>query len=106
LRKPLPRPDHEAMTRRELWLLPFVAPLVARIGHELTIPDPRTFAKAIGLPKGWAIQKLENIYSQKTGRVSLRWVSLYEIDDPSNCVFAMLPEWEETGRFAVRKILP
>ena len=94
------------MTRREMWLTPLFCPLLARIGHELTIPDPKQFAKAIGLPKGWAIQKLENVYSQNTGRVSLRWVSLYEIDDPHNCVFAMLPEWEETGRFAVRKIWP
>ena len=61
---------------------------------------------AIGVPKGWAIQKLENIYSQKTGKVSLRWVSLYEIEDPHNWVFATLPTWEEAGRFAVRKILP
>jgi len=93
------------MTRRALWLLPFVVP-IARLGHELTIPDPSRFAKQIGLPKGWAIQKLENIYSQKTGRVSLRWVSLYEIEDPRNWVFATLPTWEEAGRFAVRKILP
>jgi hypothetical protein len=89
------------MTRRELWLLP----LVARIGHEMTIPEPTRFAKAIGVPKGWAIQKLENIYS-RNGRISLRWVSLYEVDDPHNWVFATLPTWEETGRFAVRKILP
>lgn len=91
------------MTRRALCLM---VPFVPRFAHEMTIPDPRTFARAIGVPKGWAIQKLENIYSQKTGRVSLRWVSLYEIDDPSNCVFATLPEWEETGRFAIRKIWP
>jgi hypothetical protein len=96
----------ESMTRRELWLMPFLAPWLACIVHELTLPEPKQFAEAIGLPKGWAIQKLENIYSPKTGRVSLRWVSLYQIDDPSNSVFAMLPEWEETGRFAVRKIWP
>lgn len=94
------------MTRRELWLMPFVTPLLARIVHELTIPDPTQFAKIISLPKGWAIQKLENLYSQKTGGVSLRWVSLYEIDDPQHWVFATLPTWEEAGRFAVRKIWP
>src|SRR5690348_3635963 len=94
------------MTRRALCLMPFLTPSLARIGHELTIPEPKQFAKDIGLPKSWAIQKLENIYSQKTGKVSLRWVSPYEIDDPTNRVFATLPEWEETGRFAVRKIWP
>jgi len=94
------------MTRRELWLLPFLTPVVAHIGNELSIPDPKEFAKDIGVPEGWAIQKLENIYSGKTGKVSLRWVSLYEIDDPHNWVFATLPTWEAAGRLAVNKIWP
>jgi len=95
----------ESMTRRELCFMPFLSPVFARIGHELTIPDPNQFAKMIGVPKGWAVQKLENIYSQKTGRLSLRWVSLYEIEDPHNWVFATLPTWEGAGRLAINKIL-
>jgi hypothetical protein len=89
------------MTRRELWLMP-----LASVVDGLSIPNPRQFAKAIGLPKGWAIQKLHNIYSRRTGRLSLRWVSLYEIDNPRHWVCATLPTWEAAGRFAVMKIPP
>ncbi len=103
---PKSRRDDVTMTRRELCLMPFLVPSFIRLGDELTIPDPKEFAKDIGLPEGWAIQKLENIYSGKTGRVSLRWVSLYEIGDPHNWVFATLPTWEAAGRLAVNKIWP
>jgi hypothetical protein len=90
------------MTRRDLWFLP----LFARIGYNLTIPDPRRLARAIGVPKGWAIQKLENIYSPN-GKHSLRWVSLYEVGtEPQKWVFAALPTWEAAGRLAVAKIWP
>jgi hypothetical protein len=92
----------ESMTRRALWLMLFLIPF----RHELTIPDARQFAKAIGVPNGWRIQKLENIYSRRTGRLSLGWVSLYEVKGPANWVFATLPTWEEAERFAIRKIPP
>ena len=90
------------MARRQFSLMLFVA----RIGHPMTIPETSRFAKAIGVPKGWAIQKLENIYSRTTGKLSLRWVSLYEIEEPHNWVFGTLPTWEAAGRLAVAKIWP